>query len=146
MAFESNEEILPGFESEKGDHLTMFLERVDGDPSALIVHLGDRLDAYNRDYFARQMGKLLSTGYRRFVLDCGGLNFVSATGMATVAELGIQAGSRGGQLAFARLQPKVHELFELLGLTGVFEFRPKIEEAVGTLAGPKLDGGAHSAA
>ncbi|HUX39508.1 MAG TPA: STAS domain-containing protein [Rectinemataceae bacterium] len=133
MAEYGNDSIIPGFDEERGDHLNIFLERAETERS-IVVHLGDRLDTYNTDYFERAMGMVLAAGYTKIVFACAELGFVSASGMATFSKMWKILHEKGGTMAFAEVQPRVADIFEILGLTGFFPFRASIDKALEEVA------------
>ena len=133
MAEYGNDSIIPGFDEERGDHLNIFLERAEA-KGTIVVHLGDRLDTYNTDYFERAMGMVFATGYARIVFACAELGFVSASGMASFSKMWKILREKGGTMAFAEVQPRVADIFEILGLTGIFPFRASVEKALEEVA------------
>ena len=87
VAYE-NEALVPGFDEEEGDRLSIILEGSGYDDRILILHLGGRIDTYNADYFERAIGKINATGYNRLLFMCGELNHVSASGTSSVRSSG----------------------------------------------------------
>ncbi len=133
MSAYGNDSVVPGFDEEKGDHLNIFLERIEGDEQGLTVHLGDRIDTYNTDYFERSVGKLLSAGYKRLLFDCRELGYVSASGMAAFSRIAHDLRAKGGAMAFAKMQSRVYDIFDMLGLASVHIIRDDPARALAEL-------------
>ncbi len=133
VAYE-NEALVPGFDEEEGDRLSIILEGSGYDDRILILHLGGRIDTYNADYFERAIGKINATGYNRLLFMCGELNHVSASGVEAFSKIATRLKASGGAIAFAKLQSQVYDTFEILGLTGVYLVRDDPDKALTELA------------
>jgi len=133
MADYGNDSLVAGFDDEAGDHLNIFLERAEGHDSTLVVHLGDRIDTYNTDYFERSIGKLISAGYRRMLFECRELAYVSASGMAAFSRIANDLKAAGGAMAFAKMQSRVYDIFDMLGLASITIIRDDPAKALAEL-------------
>jgi anti-sigma B factor antagonist len=69
-----------------------------------------------------EMRELQQAGFRRLVLDLGGLSFMDSTGLAMVVRWDLDARSDGFTFALLPGRPHVQRLFDLTGLTGRLPF------------------------
>ncbi len=125
MTYSGNNAIVPGFDDEKDDGLTIILERCGSDGERLTVHLHNRLDNYNAAFFQRAVEKIMLGGFKRLVFACSGLGYVSSTGIGAFTNILKDLHFMGGDMVLSRVQPRVYEVFELLGFTGFFTFVEK---------------------
>ncbi len=130
-----NNNIVPGFMDEKDDSLLINLEPVESIPGCIIVNLCGYVDTYNTAYFAKQMDKIISAGFLKIAFNCATVNYVSSTGISAFTNLHDQLKGRGGNMVLSQLQPKVKEVFQLLGFTDYFTFEDTVEKAVAFFGG-----------
>jgi anti-sigma B factor antagonist len=64
------------------------------------------------------------------VFHCGGLNYVSSTGIGSFTAFLKAVKPRGGDLVLLDIQPKVYEVFQLLGFSQFFNIKETLEDAV----------------
>jgi anti-sigma B factor antagonist len=68
------------------------------------------------------------------VFHCAGLNYVSSTGIGSFTAFLKAVKPRGGDLVLLEIQPKVYEVFQLLGFSQFFNIKENLEEAVSFFA------------
>ena len=76
------------------------------------------LDIATGPVLERRMRELRDAGFRRLVLDLGGLSFMDSTGLALVVRWDLDARADGFDFALLPGTPGVQRLFELTGLAG----------------------------
>jgi hypothetical protein len=69
-------------------------------------------------------------GFIRLVFNCGGLNYVSSTGIGSFTAFLKAVKPRGGDLVLLEIQPKVYEVFQLLGFSQFFNIKDNLDDAV----------------
>lgn len=126
----TNNEIVSGFDDEKDESLKIRLQKVDGIEGCLILYLSGYIDTYNSNYFQKRVFKAIETGFTRLIFQCGGLNYVSSTGIGSFTAFLKSAKPRGGDLVLLEIQPKVHEVFQLLGFSQFFNIKDNLEDSV----------------
>ncbi|GHT48043.1 anti-sigma factor antagonist [Spirochaetia bacterium] len=131
----TNDEIISGFDAEKDDSLKIDLKKIDGVEGGLTLVLNGYIDTYNSNSFQKRVGKAIESGYKNLVFDCGGLNYVSSTGIGSFTSFLKTLKSVGGDLVLLEVQPKVYEVFQLLGFSQFFNIRDNMEEAVSYFSG-----------
>jgi anti-sigma B factor antagonist len=115
-----NNDILPGFDEEKEASLKLRLEKIDEVPSCLEMHLTGYIDAYNHQFFQKKVKMAVEAGFTRLILDMRGINFIGSTGVGGLVSLMRTLRSKAGDVVLQELQPKVYEVFQLLGFSRFF--------------------------
>ena len=127
----NNNEIVPGFDDEKDDSLKIRLQKFDNVDNCLALYLTGYIDTYNSTYFQKRVNKAIEAGFIKLIFHCGGLNYVSSTGIGSFTAFLKTAKPRGGDLVLLEIQPKVYEVFQLLGFSQFFNIKDSLDEAVG---------------
>jgi anti-anti-sigma factor len=126
----TNNDIVPGFDEEKDESLKIKLQGVDGVEGCLILYLTGYIDTYNSNNFQKRIQRAIEKGYIRLIFQCGGLNYVSSTGIGSFTAFLKAVKPRGGDLVLLEIQPKVYEVFQLLGFSQFFNIKDNLDEAV----------------
>ena len=136
----SNNDIVAGFDEEKDDSLKIKLQAVEGVEGCLVLFLTGYIDTYNSNFFQKRVTKAIEAGFTKLIFNCSGLNYVSSTGIGSFTAFLKAVRPRGGDLVLLEIQPKVYEVFQLLGFSQFFNIKDNLNEAVeffGTGGGPK---------
>ena len=72
---------------------------------------------------------LLNGGGRDVVLDLGGVDFVDSVGLGGVVAVAKRVRSAGGRFCVARPDPRIWEVFALVGLDRILDCHPSVEVA-----------------
>ena len=126
----SNNEIVPGFDDEKDDSLKIRLQKFDNVDNCLALYLTGYIDTYNSNYFQKRVNKAIENTFMKLIFHCGGLNYVSSTGIGSFTAFLKAVKPRGGDLVLLEIQPKVYEVFQLLGFSQFFNIKDNLDEAV----------------
>lgn len=126
----SNSDIVPGFDDEKDDSLKIKLEQINEAPRCLMMTLSGYIDTYNSGFFQKRVQKAIEAGFIRIIFQCNGLNYVSSTGIGSFTTFLKAVKPQGGDLVLLNIQPKVYEVFQLLGFSQFFNIRDNIEDSV----------------
>jgi anti-sigma B factor antagonist len=125
----TNNDIVPGFDDEKDDSLKIRLQKVDDTEGCVILYLTGYIDTYNSNFFQKRVGRAMEAGFVRLIFHCGSLNYVSSTGIGSFTAFLKTVKPRGGDLVLLEIQPKVYEVFQLLGFSQFFNIKENIDEA-----------------
>jgi anti-anti-sigma factor len=131
----TNNEIVKGFDEEMDDSLKIKLQKVDEVEGCLILFLVGYIDTYNSNYFQKKIAKTIESGFIRLVFHCSGLNYVSSTGIGSFTAFLKSVKPRGGDLVLMEIQPKVYEVFQLLGFSQFFNIKENLNESIGYFRG-----------
>jgi anti-anti-sigma factor len=126
----TNNEIVVGFDDEKDDSLKIKLTKMDEAPRCLMLSLTGYIDTYNSNFFQKRIQKAIEGGFVRLIFQCSGLNYVSSTGIGSFTTFLKAVKPQGGDLVLLDIQPKVFEVFQLLGFSQFFNIRESIEESI----------------
>ena len=127
----NNNDIVPGFDDEKDDSLKIRLQKVETVDNCLALYLTGYIDTYNSNFFQKRVNKAIDHGNIRLIFNCGGLNYVSSTGIGSFTAFLKAVRPRGGDIVLLEIQPKVYEVFQLLGFSQFFNIKDNVEEATG---------------
>ena len=127
----TNNDIVPGFDDEKDDSLKIKLQKVAEVQGCLSLDLTGYIDTYNSNYFQKRIQQVIEYNFIRLIFHCGGLNYVSSTGIGSFTAFLKAVKPQGGDLVLLEIQPKVYEVFQLLGFSQFFNIKDNFEDAVG---------------
>lgn len=125
-----NKEIVVGFDEEKETSLSIRLEKVEQVPGCLFVHLGGYIDLANHRYFQKKLAMVVAAGFTRLILDMSEISFVGSVGVGGIASLQKTLRQKSGDMVIQQLQPKVCDVFDLLGLARFFTTTRGPEESL----------------
>ncbi len=126
----SNNDIIADFDIEKDDSLKIHLQKIDSVKGCLVLYLTGYIDTYNSNLFQKRVGKAIKAGYTKLIFHCGSLNYVSSTGIGSFTAFLKTTKPKGGNLVLLEIQPKVYEVFQLLGFSQFFNIKDNLDEAV----------------
>ncbi|MDR1148869.1 MAG: STAS domain-containing protein [Spirochaetaceae bacterium] len=124
-----NDTIIPGFDSDRDDSLRIDLKKIAGVDGGLSLSLTGYIDTYNSNSFQKRVQKAIEHGYKRLIFNCGGLNYVSSTGIGSFTAFLKSLKGIGGDIVLLDVQPKVYEVFQLLGFSQFFNIRDNQDDA-----------------
>jgi anti-anti-sigma factor len=123
-----NDNIIPGFDDETNKELRINLFKAQAE-DVIIVSPKGYIDTYNTAFFNKKMEAVLKK-YHKIIFDLSGINYVSSTGIGAFTGLLRHIKPKGGDMILINVQPKVYEVFSLLGFTSFFNFSHNIESAL----------------
>jgi anti-anti-sigma factor len=88
------------------------------------------IDTYNSNYFQKRLARAIEAGFVRLIFQCGGLNYVSSTGIGSFTAFLKSVKPRGGDLVLLEIQPKVYEVFQLLGFSQFFNIKDNLDDSL----------------
>jgi anti-anti-sigma factor len=130
MSNNSNNNLVPGFNDEKDDSLKINLEKVTGIENSILVYLSGYIDTYNSLFFQKRIAKIIEAGYVNIIFNCASLNYVSSTGIGSFTAFLKMLKPKGGDIVLLEIQPKVYEVFQLLGFSQFFNIKDSIDDAI----------------
>ena len=130
MSNNSNNNLVPGFNDEKDDSLKINLEKVTGIENSILIYLSGYIDTYNSLFFQKRIAKIIEAGYINIIFNCASLNYVSSTGIGSFTAFLKMLKPKGGDIVLLEIQPKVYEVFQLLGFSQFFNIKDSIDDAI----------------
>jgi len=126
----TNNDIVPGFDDDKDDSLKIKIVEIDEAPNCLMLTLTGYIDTYNSSFFNKRMQKAMESGFSNLIFQCGGLNYVSSTGIGSFTTIMKTVKQKDGDVVLLDIQPKVYEVFQLLGFSQFFNIKDNLDDAV----------------
>lgn len=126
----TNDDIVPGFNEERDDSLRITLEQVEGSNTCIILYLNGYIDTYNSAFFQKRVAKVVESGFINLIFNCSALNYVSSTGIGAFTAFLKMVKTKGGDVVLLDIQPKVYEVFQLLGFSQFFNIKDTVNDAV----------------
>lgn len=100
-----------------------------------VLRLNGRLDTETSADFELAAHDLTAAGEKRFIVDLGGISYVSSAGLRVLLALAKQMGSGGGELRLCGLAPSVRQVFDLSGFSKLFTIATDVGSALGEKSG-----------
>lgn len=111
------------------------LERRDeGDVRILCLH--GYLDAHTAPDFEKAIEEEITHGNVRLIVDCANLTYISSAGLGVFMSFIEEIRERKGDLKIAAVQPKVFQVFDVLGFPALFDITVSVTEAKLRFASP----------
>ncbi len=126
----NNNNIVPGFDDEKGDNLSIRLQKVDEITGCLVLYLVGYIGEENHNYFQERIAMTIASGFTKLIFHCAELNILHSLDIAGFLKVLQAVKSVGGELVLLDVQPKSLELFKDLVSEDVFNFKDSLCEAV----------------
>jgi anti-anti-sigma factor len=126
---------VPGFDDEKDESLKIKIQKVPDVEGCLVLTLNGYIDTYNSNYFQKRIHKTIEAGFVRLIFHCGGLNYVSSTGIGSFTTFLKAVKPKGGELVLLEIHPKVYEVFQLLGFSRFFQIKESLDDSIGFFRG-----------
>ena len=84
-------------------------------------------------FFQNKLNPVIRNGYIRLIFDMTMVSYVSSTGIGSFTGFMKTLTPSGGKIVFFAMQPKVLDVFQLLGFTSFFTFCDTMENAESTV-------------
>ena len=97
---------------------------------ALIVAVEGRMDAVSAPEFEKRCDEWLAQGESRFILDFGGLEYISSAGLRSLLVLGKKLTAKKGKVVIASLKDVVKEVFQISGFGSIFPVADSVDAAL----------------
>ena len=133
-----NNSIVPGFDEEKDDSLKITLDKVSELQNCIRIYLNGYIDTYNSNYFQKKIAKVIDAGFINIIFNCTSLTYVSSTGIGSFTSFLKMLKPKGGDIVLLDIQPKVYEVFQLLGFAQFFNIKESFEDAIVATVFPKV--------
>ena len=103
-------------------------------PAVCVLDLHGELDAHTAAELEAAFQKCLSDGHARIVVGGSGLQYISSAGLGVFMAFIEEVRERGGDIKIAGLQPRVYNVFDLLGFPVHFDITRTEDEAIARFA------------
>lgn len=120
---------IPNFNDRWDKDLKFTLSMDTEQEGILHVFLKGRIDTYNSEFFQSRLSCIFDEGIVKLIFRCSSLEFISSSGLGVLVNERDRFIKAGGNFVFMDLHPKVHEVFQLLGFTHLFNIANDLSEA-----------------
>ena len=93
-----------------------------------------RLDAVTVPALEAALQAQFDAGHARLVLDLGDVTYISSSGLRALLQARKQAQALGGDVVLCGMNPRVREVFEMIGFTSLFHVFDDVVEAAAVFA------------
>jgi anti-anti-sigma factor len=128
-----NNELVRGFDDELNNDCSITLVKIDKIPNCISFELKGQIDTYNSNWFSKKVQMATNCGYRNFIFVCYGISYMSSTGVGAFAGFFKSLGTMNGNIAMIGIQPRVMDVFKILGFEQFFFFGQHREDAISYL-------------
>jgi anti-anti-sigma factor len=135
----ANNDIIPQFDNETNESLSITLQNVPGVEGCLIIVLSGYIDTYNTNFFQKQVQRVIEAGFIRLIFNCNGLNYVSSTGIGSFSVFLKTVKPLDGDVVLLNIQSKVYEVFQLLGFSQFFNIKDTLHSAISFFGGDPIE-------
>ena len=90
----------------------------------VVLRPGERLDVGTAPLLKQAVQSFFDAGRKRILLDLGRVEYVSSIGLSACLESAKRAQAEDGHIVMCGLGPQVAEVFDLTGITRLFEIHP----------------------
>jgi anti-sigma B factor antagonist len=125
-----NNEIVPLFDEQKIEGLSIRLQKVAGQEGCLALNLAGQIDMFNTISFQRKIGMAIEAGFVGLIFDLSRVHYISSTGIGSFTSFLRAVRPRNGDVVLVSPQPRVLEIFRLLGFSSFFRIAVSLEESV----------------
>ena len=95
-----------------------------------IVKLEGRLDISNSSQFEQECMQWIEQGQRRFILDLGGLEYISSAGLRSILAATKKLKAQSGSLSLCALSGLVEEVVTVSGFDNILQVYPDLTQAM----------------
>ena len=96
----------------------------------VVVSVKGRLDAVSSPEFEKELAALMAEGESIFVLDFGGLDYISSAGLRSILAATKKLKEKKGKLLLASLKEVVKEVFDISGFSAIIPIHDTVEAAL----------------
>jgi anti-sigma B factor antagonist len=91
------------------------------DKGVVLMHLAGFLDAHTFERLEEAISGLFAKGHYKLVVDLAGVEYISSAGAGVFIGTLSEAHEHNGNIVLMNPTPNVREVFDLLGLTQIFQ-------------------------
>lgn len=96
----------------------------------VVVSVAGELDVATTPQLRNHLTEALGEGCPTVVMDLTGVTFVDSTALGVLIEASKRCDANGGTLRIAIAEPRILKVFEITGLTELFDIRPTRSDAI----------------
>jgi anti-anti-sigma factor len=102
--------------------------RIDGDV-VILSNFGRLLNDPRHFDAGRDVREMLERGYRKFILELGGMREIGATAIGLLTTITRQVRKEGGEAVLAHLSPSIEKYIEMMRMDAYWEVFDRVADA-----------------
>ena len=95
-----------------------------------IFSIKGRMDGVSAPEFEKKLGDLIDKGEKNFVIELGGLDYISSAGLRSILATAKKLKAQDGTIVLCRLRDMVKEVFEISGFIAIIPVTDSVEKAL----------------
>ncbi|MCD4657293.1 MAG: STAS domain-containing protein [Planctomycetes bacterium] len=115
--------------------LSLLPREIKNIPNAIFLEVAGICDVTSEDKLKNMLGRLVKSGFARFIIDLAGLKFLNSNGFAQFVALSDKLRQIGGKLVLYAVPKDIFEMSQYLGLNEFFEFAQSYDEGIQIIGG-----------
>lgn len=120
---------LPVLDQAVQNGINLRIQELSEVPDGAIIYLSGHLDTHSTPFFTEKLAEVIEAGFTKIVFHCAQVNYISSTGVGALVGVVKRVKELDGDVVLAELQPKVNEVFKLLGFGAFLNFSSDFMEA-----------------
>lgn len=97
-----------------------------------ILKIKGRIDTIHSSALEKEVTQLFDSGEKDLIFNCGGMNYISSSGLRVFLVAQKKAKATNGKLYLCNMQPAIQEIFRISGFSNLFKIFDTQEEALGS--------------
>ena len=95
-----------------------------------VIQLEGKMNTATSSNADAHLSQLIANGSNKLLLNMGGVDYISSSGLRVILANGKKISTSGGKLAFCNLNPSVGEVFRISGFNSIFPVFDTEQEAL----------------
>ena len=101
---------------------------------AVVLALDGFLDAHTAPQFENAISAEAEAGHLHLIADCRKLSYISSAGLGVFMSFIEEIREKGGDIKLSGIEPKVYQVFEVLGFHELFDIVDNVDAAAALFA------------
>jgi len=98
--------------------------------ATIVLKLKGFIDTYNTPFFSKKVNMAITHGFSYFIFDMQSVNYMSSTAIGIFTSFLKVLKPINGDIIFVGVNPKVYDVFELIGFSSFFTFTNDMTNAM----------------
>lgn len=112
------------------EEVQVIFEEIEGNPQISLARVSGNLDSHTSTYFQEIMLDHIDNGNQNLIIDCGELSYISSPGIGSFIMVSHELTDEEGLIVLYNIQPRVQDVFSLVGCNEFFNICGSLQEAV----------------
>lgn len=95
-----------------------------------VLKIKGRIDTVHSAVLEEEVNQLFGSGEKNLVFNCGGINYISSSGLRIFLVAQKKAMALKGKLLLCNMQPAIQEIFRISGFSNLFKIFDTQEAAL----------------